>query len=239
MVNSTPQNINSNYAQLSTSTKRLAISLWVNFAVNDTANMAIKELMRADIASLQKEIVDNHNRSFLDTLNKKKNAHSASTRSAKPKADETFYPLQTKVADVEKIIAATQEQYRKIRAAQSQAEEHPNIDYTFNFEILYTGDAKIIGEAYAINKLKFCGKEATFEFKHGLPTLTNEMYPHIKILHEHQKSKAGTILYTYEIDFDDQATSDIKYTATFDSVDFDIASFKISYKRNNTLRHLF
>lgn len=233
MVNSTPQNINSNYAQLSTSTKRLAISLWVNFAVNDTANMAIKELMRADIASLQKEICDNHNRTFLDKLNKK----TTGTQTKEPLV-EPLKPVQSKVAVVEKIIAQTQEQHKNILNAREYAQEHPNFDYAFKFEINYTGAAKITGEAYAINKLKFCGQEANFEFKNGLPTLANDLYPHAKIINEHHEAKAGSIFYTYEVDFDNQATSDIKYTATFDSLDFDITSFKISYARTNSLGRL-
>ncbi|MBQ7586081.1 MAG: hypothetical protein IJU40_07525 [Desulfovibrionaceae bacterium] len=110
-------------------------------------------------------------------------------------------------------------------------EEHPNFDYSFNFEINYTGQAKIIGEAYAINKLKFCGSGDSFEFKKGVSTSNSKYYPRIKIINEQNDSSEDSCYYTYDVNFEDDDTSDIRYTATFDCSDFDISSFKISYAR--------
>ena len=47
------RNLNAHYGRLSTSTERLSTGLRINSAADDAAGLAIRELMRADIASLQ------------------------------------------------------------------------------------------------------------------------------------------------------------------------------------------
>ncbi|WP_165174670.1 flagellin [Desulfovibrio sp. ZJ369] len=53
MAANTARNLNSHYAQLSKSTQRLSTGLRVNSAADDAAGLAIRELQRADIATLQ------------------------------------------------------------------------------------------------------------------------------------------------------------------------------------------
>jgi flagellin len=53
MAANTARNLNSHYAALATSTQRLSTGLRVNSAADDAAGLAIRELQRADIASLQ------------------------------------------------------------------------------------------------------------------------------------------------------------------------------------------
>ena len=45
--------LNSHYGRLATSTQRLSSGMRINSAADDAAGLAIRELMRADIASLQ------------------------------------------------------------------------------------------------------------------------------------------------------------------------------------------
>ncbi len=53
MAANTARNLNSHYAALSKSTQRLSTGLRVNSAADDAAGLAIRELQRADIATLQ------------------------------------------------------------------------------------------------------------------------------------------------------------------------------------------
>lgn len=53
MAANTARNLNSHYAQLSKSVQRLSTGLRVNSAADDAAGLAIRELQRADIATLQ------------------------------------------------------------------------------------------------------------------------------------------------------------------------------------------
>ncbi len=53
MAANTARNLNAHYAQLSKSTQRLSTGLRVNSAADDAAGLAIRELQRADIATLQ------------------------------------------------------------------------------------------------------------------------------------------------------------------------------------------
>ena len=53
MAATVANSLNSHYSRLATSTQRLSSGLRVNSAADDAAGLAIRELMRADIASLQ------------------------------------------------------------------------------------------------------------------------------------------------------------------------------------------
>ncbi|WP_417038571.1 flagellin [Desulfovibrio legallii] len=53
MAANTARNLNSHYAALSKSTQRLSTGLRVNSAADDAAGLALRELQRADIATLQ------------------------------------------------------------------------------------------------------------------------------------------------------------------------------------------
>ena len=53
LVVNTARNLNSHYSALAASTRRLSSGLRVNSSADDTAGLAIRELQRADIASLQ------------------------------------------------------------------------------------------------------------------------------------------------------------------------------------------
>ena len=53
MAANTARNLNAHYAQLSKSVQRLSTGLRVNSAADDAAGLAIRELQRADIATLQ------------------------------------------------------------------------------------------------------------------------------------------------------------------------------------------
>ena len=53
MAANTARNLNAHYSQLSKSTERLSTGLRVNSAADDAAGLAIRELQRADIATLQ------------------------------------------------------------------------------------------------------------------------------------------------------------------------------------------
>lgn len=52
MAQNVANNLNSHYSRLATSTERLSSGLRINSAADDAAGLAIRELMRADIASL-------------------------------------------------------------------------------------------------------------------------------------------------------------------------------------------
>ena len=52
MAANTARNLNAHYSQLSKSTERLSTGLRVNSAADDAAGLAIRELQRADIATL-------------------------------------------------------------------------------------------------------------------------------------------------------------------------------------------
>ncbi len=56
MAANTAQNLNTHYGNLSTSVMRLSSGLRINSAADDSAGLAIRELMRADIASLNQGI---------------------------------------------------------------------------------------------------------------------------------------------------------------------------------------
>ncbi|MGE9986028.1 flagellin [Desulfovibrio sp. SGI.169] len=53
MAANTARNLNAHYGRLATSTERLSTGLRVNSAADDAAGLAIRELQRADIATLQ------------------------------------------------------------------------------------------------------------------------------------------------------------------------------------------
>ncbi|MDR2055581.1 MAG: flagellin [Desulfovibrio sp.] len=53
MAMNTARNLNSHYSRLATSTQRLSSGLRINSAADDAAGLAIRELQRADIATLQ------------------------------------------------------------------------------------------------------------------------------------------------------------------------------------------
>ena len=53
MAANVARNLNTHYANLATSTQRLSTGMRINSAADDAAGLAIRELMRADIASLQ------------------------------------------------------------------------------------------------------------------------------------------------------------------------------------------
>ena len=53
MANNVARNLNNHYARLSTSTQRLSSGLRINSAADDAAGLAIRELMRSDISTLQ------------------------------------------------------------------------------------------------------------------------------------------------------------------------------------------
>ena len=238
-----PNLINSIYSNLTTSTERLAIGLWVNFAFNETANLEIKELMRADIASLREEICASYQNlpciaqhtqpkgnAKRDRLEKTVDPSSIAT----PKKNPTGQ-YQSKIGKIEEIIAATKAKHMNAIATVNHTDQHPNIDYSFDFEISYTGNAKIVSEAYAINKLTFLGSEDSFEFKKGIANSESKFYPNIKAIDEQHEDDNGSIYYTYDVNFGDNDDEDdygIKYTAKFDCLDFDISGFKVSYQRN-------
>ncbi len=52
MAANVANNLNTHYGNLATSTQRLSTGLRINTAVDDAAGLAIRELMRADIATL-------------------------------------------------------------------------------------------------------------------------------------------------------------------------------------------
>ena len=54
MAANTARNLNSHYGRLQTSTQRLSTGLRINSAADDAAGLAIRELMRSDIASLNR-----------------------------------------------------------------------------------------------------------------------------------------------------------------------------------------
>ena len=56
MAANTARNLNSHYAALSKSTQRLSTGLRVNSAADDAAGLAIRELMRTDVAALQQGV---------------------------------------------------------------------------------------------------------------------------------------------------------------------------------------
>ncbi|MBQ7738152.1 MAG: hypothetical protein IJT59_00655 [Desulfovibrionaceae bacterium] len=235
-----PNSINSIYSNLSTSTERLAIGLWVNFAFNDTSNLAIKELMRADIASLREEICASCQdlpHTVQGNLHNASHKNGSSNPSIKTSPDtrvnkSSHMQFQEKMATIEAIISATKSKQMNTIAAITNTDQHPNIDYSFDFEISYTGNAKILSEAYAINKLTFLGSEDSFEFKKGRANSESKFYPNIKIVDEHHEDNNGSVYYTYDLNFGDEDDSGIKYTAKFDCLDFDISAFKVSYQRN-------
>ena len=53
MANNVARTLNTHYAQLSTSTQRLSSGLRINSAADDAAGLAIRELMRSDVSTLQ------------------------------------------------------------------------------------------------------------------------------------------------------------------------------------------
>ncbi|MBQ9537362.1 MAG: flagellin [Desulfovibrionaceae bacterium] len=53
MASNVANNLNNHYSRLATSTQRLSTGMRINSAADDAAGLAIRELMRADIASLQ------------------------------------------------------------------------------------------------------------------------------------------------------------------------------------------
>ena len=53
MSSNVARNLNVHYGKLSTSTQRLSTGLRVNSAADDAAGLAIRELQRADIATLR------------------------------------------------------------------------------------------------------------------------------------------------------------------------------------------
>ena len=56
MANSVAANLQSHYTELATSTQRLSTGLRVNSAADDAAGLAIRELMRADISTLNQGV---------------------------------------------------------------------------------------------------------------------------------------------------------------------------------------
>ena len=56
MAMNAARNLAHSYGQLSTSTRRLSSGLRVGTAADDAAGLAIRELMRADIASLNQGV---------------------------------------------------------------------------------------------------------------------------------------------------------------------------------------
>ena len=56
MAANTARNLNSHYGRLQTSTQRLSTGLRINSAADDAAGLAIRELMRSDIASLNQGV---------------------------------------------------------------------------------------------------------------------------------------------------------------------------------------
>lgn len=52
MACNTARNLDENYSRLATSVRRLASGLRVDSAADDAAGLAIRELMRSDIAAL-------------------------------------------------------------------------------------------------------------------------------------------------------------------------------------------
>ncbi|MBD5553310.1 MAG: flagellin, partial [Desulfovibrio sp.] len=53
LASNTANNLTTHYGRLSTSTERLSTGLRINSAADDAAGLAIRELMRADVAALQ------------------------------------------------------------------------------------------------------------------------------------------------------------------------------------------
>ena len=240
-----PNHINTIYTNLSTSTERLAIGLWVNFAFNETSNLAIKELMRADIASLQEEIcaacqdlprLAKHKQTVPNVEHAVPSKSINDLTSSKPKSNLSSQ-FQNKVAMIEAIITATKNKQMHTVTSFNHPDQHPNIDYSFDFELSYTGNAKILSEAYAINKLTFLGSEDSFEFKKGAIHSQSTFYPNIKAIDEHHENNNGSICYSYNVNFGDEDDSGIKYTAKFDCQDFDISAFKVSYHRNKNINN--
>ena len=56
MAMSAARNLNSAYSALSTSTQRLSSGLRINSSADDAAGLAVRELMRSDIASLNQGV---------------------------------------------------------------------------------------------------------------------------------------------------------------------------------------
>ena len=56
MATQVANTLTSNYGKLSTSVQRLSTGLRVNSAADDAAGLAIRELMRTDIAALQQGV---------------------------------------------------------------------------------------------------------------------------------------------------------------------------------------
>ena len=56
MAMNAARNLNSSYSALSTSTQRLSSGLRINTAADDAAGLAVRELMRSDISSLNQGV---------------------------------------------------------------------------------------------------------------------------------------------------------------------------------------
>ena len=56
MAANTARNLNTHYGRLATSTQRLSSGLRINGAADDAAGLAIRELMRADVAALHQGV---------------------------------------------------------------------------------------------------------------------------------------------------------------------------------------
>ncbi len=56
MANTVSRNLNTHYSALSDSTRKLSSGLRVERAADDAAGLAVRELMRADIAALQQGV---------------------------------------------------------------------------------------------------------------------------------------------------------------------------------------
>jgi flagellin len=56
MAMNATRNLNGHYSRLETSTRRLSSGLRIGTAADDAAGLAIRELMRADIASLNQGV---------------------------------------------------------------------------------------------------------------------------------------------------------------------------------------
>ena len=56
MATNTARNLNTHYGRLAASTQRLSSGLRINGAADDAAGLAIRELMRADVAALHQGV---------------------------------------------------------------------------------------------------------------------------------------------------------------------------------------
>ena len=180
------------YEKLAASSERLSTNLWVKFAVDDTSAFDIKELSRADIASL-------------------KNAEMMRELQEEHESEEALFGLEEQ--------------------ALTYALEYPNVAYSFDCTVSYTGSAKILSQTYVINKFSFLGESAVFEFRRRKSSRVSDYYPHCRIVSAHQTQNNGSYFVTFAICLEGGESHDIEYTIQFDSANYRIDGLNVHYHK--------